>query len=215
MFLLLNKAIGILGGTFDPVHLGHINLASKVLQEIELSEIRFIPCFKQAHKDIIATVEARLAMLELAIVGQPKFRIDSREIKRQGISYMLDTLKSLRQELPNTPLCFIMSIDAFAKFTAWHRWREIIEFAHLIVADRPGFSLQGITSELNTLIEERQADKAEFLYTNLAGYIFFVKIAPLQIAAHEVRDLIRAGKSAEHLLPSEVWQYILQNSLYK
>ena len=188
-------SIGILGGTFDPVHLGHLHLASEILLKANLDTILFIPCYQSAYgKEIIATPNQRLAMLKLAILENPKFSIDDREIKRKNISYTIDTIKSLHDEFPNSTLHLIMGFDALLQFKNWRDWQGILKLANLIVADRP--DVVG------------SFDKIKDLPKNI------IKINPLPISATKIRTLIKTGESAKHLLPEKVWRYIIENNLY-
>ncbi len=188
------QAIGILGGTFDPVHLGHLHLAAEVYTQIHLSELRFIPCYRSPFKmRPIATDDQRLTMLKLAIKDYPEFILDDREIQRAGISYTVDTLRSLRQEFADARLYFIMSADAFAKFRLWRDAAEILKLANLIVADRPDMK-----------ITQKKTDR-----------ILFINIDPLPISATEIRTLIRERKDAGPFLPKNVWEFIKQNKIYQ
>jgi nicotinate-nucleotide adenylyltransferase len=192
----MSKAIGLLGGTFDPVHLGHLALAAEVYKQFDLQEIRFIPCHQSPFKEHpIATDRQRLAMLKLALKNHPKFTIDDRELRRKNISYTVDTLKSIHQET-NTHLYLIMSMDAFSQFNKWHKWREIIQLADLIVGNRPG-SRPITHDELKKLS------------------IHIINIPPNSISATEIRQLIKTGQEASSLVPKLVWEYIVKNKLYQ
>jgi nicotinate-nucleotide adenylyltransferase len=187
----INKPLGILGGTFDPIHLGHIHLANEVYKQLNLQEIRFIPCYQSPFKKRpIATDEQRLTMLKLALKNHPEFIIDNRELQRRKISYTIDTVKSLRQEFANTPLYLIMSADAFSKFNLWRDWQEISQLANLAVANRPG---------------------SKKLLLN----VLFINIDPLPISATKIRALISESKDASSLLPKSVWKFINQNKIYQ
>lgn len=139
----VKKALGILGGTFDPIHQGHLGIAHAALLACQLTEIRFIPCKQpllknQAH----ASTEQRLAMLSIACKPYPNFVIDDREIKRDTPSYMVETLTSLRADYPTSALCLIIGIDAFIDLPQWYHWQQLIDLAHIIIPNRPSFSLQ-------------------------------------------------------------------------
>ena len=137
----MNKPIGILGGTFDPVHYGHLRTALELFQILNLAEIRFMPCQIPVHKDEVhADPKHRLAMLELALAGTPEFKVDHRELQRSTPSYMIETLISLRKEYPDTPLALIMGSDAFINLATWNSWQELTDYAHIVVAIRAGKS---------------------------------------------------------------------------
>lgn len=210
----MQKPIGILGGTFDPIHLGHLSLAKEIYKQIDLQEIRFIPCYRSPLKDKpIASGEQRSTMIKLAIKDHADFSVDNRELQRKGISYTVDTLKSLRREMGDVSLCLIMSMDAFSEFSLWHKWREIIQLAHLIVANRPGSNAIN-NDEIKKLLPERQIFVIDKLMIESGGRIFFINIPANPISATEIRRLIKSGESAQHLLPKEVWKYICKNKIY-
>lgn len=198
---MLPKSIGIFGGTFDPIHLGHLHLAHEVLKKTDLDTILFIPCYRSAYKKpICATSSQRVAMLRLAIKGEEKFCLDTREIQRKDISYTVDTLLSLRQDYPKTKFYLVLGADSFALFSTWYKWQDILKLVNLIVVDRPDTSLE------SEVISARMSIKK--------NKIKFLQINALPIAATEIRDLIKAGKNVEHLLPKSVCKYIEKNGLY-
>ena len=131
--------IGIFGGTFDPIHYGHLRPAQEAMQKLALAELRFVPAAQPPHRPPpLASAAQRLAMIELAIRDLPGFRADDRELQRGGLSYTVLTLESLRAELGNTPLCLLVGADQFRNFETWHRWQEIPDLVHLVVLNRPG-----------------------------------------------------------------------------
>lgn len=133
------RPIGIFGGMFDPIHYGHLRTAFELLQSLDLEEVRFIPCGDPPHRaDTFADAAFRLHMVRLATMAEPGFTVDDRELRRQGPSYSVDTLASLRGEFPGRSLCLITGMDAFLGLPGWHRWDEILDFAHIVVAHRPG-----------------------------------------------------------------------------
>jgi len=196
----IEQGIGILGGTFDPVHLGHLHLAKTVLEKLHLDELRFIPCFQSAYnKKIIASPEQRLAMLELAIAAEKRFLIDDCEIKRGGISYTVDTLTKLRTEFPKTPLYLIVGMDAFQKLPTWHRWQDILSLSHLVIADRP--NTQGIENPAQ-------------LKSSLTSRILQLAINPLPISSTAIREALAKKENVANLLPPAVYRYIIEHKLY-
>lgn len=210
-----SKPIGILGGTFDPIHLGHVHLAKEIYRHLPLQEIRFLPCNQPVHRNQPrANAADRLAMIKLAIANQPGLTIDNREIQRGGKSYMFDTLTSIRNEIGNTPLCLIMATDAFAGFTAWHRWQEIPNLAHLIIANRPEQPPIN-DAQLLELLKKHQISDAKLLEQNSAGSILLLNIEELPISATEIREQLATGKQTKQLLAPAVWNYIQQHHLYQ
>lgn len=210
----MTKPIGILGGTFDPIHLGHIQLAMTAYKLCQLQEVRFIPCYQSPLKNLpITRGKDRLAMLELAIKNNPNFIVDDRELQKEGFSYTVDTLKAIRAEIGTTPLCLIMSQDAFAKFNLWHKWQEIMDLTHLIVANRP--NSKSIQGEVETLLKKRQVTSADALQVTAGGNIFLLEMLPNYISATTIRELIEKGEDASHLVSASVWQFIIEHNLYK
>lgn len=209
------QLIGILGGTFDPVHLGHLHLATQIKTLCNLDKILFVPCWKSPLRDLPQTSpEERYAMLKLAIDSVPYFAIDDRELKLHKPSFMLETLQSLREELPNAALCLIMGIDAFCRFNEWHKWQMIPEFAHLIIANRPQ-APKLEQKELIALIAERKIESPSQLKAKNAGFIYCTDINPLPIAATTIRWMIKSSQDASRLVPKAVWQYICKMGLYR
>lgn len=209
----LQQAIGILGGTFDPIHFGHLRTALELYQALELAEVRLIPCYQPVHrKSPVASPEHRLAMVRSAIAEEPALTVDSCEIERKGPSYMIDTLQILQKNLPNTPLCLIMGIDALLGFPSWHRWEEILKLAHLVVAHRPQYHLPqaGIVADL---IKER-LNNPSAIHASLSGSIILHPVTPLEISATDIRKQIAMRRSPRFLLPDSVYRYIEQHGVY-
>lgn len=207
------KTIGILGGTFDPIHYGHLRLGLELCQQFNLQEVRFIPCQKPVlDKKAQATATQRLAMLKLAIANQTKFKIDARELQRLTPSFTVETLQAIRAEVGNVPLAFILGYDSFLSLPRWHRWQELTQLAHLIVVPRPG------TTNLELLpdfIDKNQVTKEyEPLKTSPAGGIFFAEITPLAISSTAIREQLQAGLNPRYLLPESVLEFIKKHHLY-
>lgn len=211
-----NNLIGLFGGTFDPVHYGHLELAAIALKELDLSEVRFIPCYRSPHKNQpLASAEDRFEMISLAIANEAKFTLDSYEIKHKQASYTVDTLRAMRSQFGSeTPLCLIMALDAFLKFDLWHQWQEIPKLAHLAVTNRPG-SAASFSSNVAALLEERQIQDKALLKLSPAGRIIFFQMPPNPVSATEIRTKIKLGESPEKLLPAPVWEYIENQHLYR
>ena len=214
--------IGILGGTFDPVHFGHLRLAQELAEGLALSEARFIPAGLPPHRTPpFASPQQRLEMVRLGIAGNPLFPLDEREIFKPTPSYTVETLLDLRRELgAMQPLCLFMGADAFLGLTAWHRWRELFDLAHIVVAQRPGVS--GITRSAATLpaglleeLNRRLTNEPEALRDKPSGAVLVHPVTALDISATQIRCDLAAGLSPRYLLPDAVLDYIQTNGLYK
>ena len=207
--------IGIYGGTFDPVHFGHLRPALEVQQALGLNEVRFIPAGQPPHRDMPhATAAQRLAMLRAAIDAQPGFVVDEREVQRAGPSYMVDTLASLRTELGALPLCLILGYDAFLGLPSWHEWHRLPELAHLVVTHRPGWNHDNLGTELHSLVK-RHAMTATQLSQAPAGGVTFVEVTQLDISATRIREQVCAGQDIRYLLPEPVYEMIREQNLYR
>lgn len=210
----LQQAIGILGGTFDPIHFGHLRTALELHQALDFAEVRLVPCFQPVHrKTPVATPEQRLAMVKKAIENEPALTVDSCEIQRKGPSYTIDTLETLRKKLSHTPLCLIMGIDALLNFPSWHRWQDILKLAHLVIVHRPHYHLPqaGVVADL---LKERLKNNPESLHECLAGNIVLHPVTPLEISATDIRKQISMGRSPRYLMPDSVYKYIQQHGVY-
>jgi len=209
--------IGIFGGTFDPVHFGHLRPALDVKQALGLDEMRMIPSFKPPHRiQPVANPGQRLTMLRAAVGDEPDLQIDNCEMLREGESFMVDTLTCLRDESGDEPLCLVLGVDAFLKLDEWHRWREIPELAHIVVTHRPGWQLDmnAASPELQALWRERQVTDSAALAAHPAGGIILQAVTSLEISATQIRALVAAGKSPRYLLPDKVWNLIRMHGLY-
>lgn len=210
----LAKPIGIFGGTFDPVHLGHVRIALEIQQAYDLAEVRFTPCWQPVHRNLaLATPAQRLAMLDAALEHQPMLKIDHSEIQRQGPSYTIDTVNMLRQKFPRTPLCLILGLDAWSEFATWHQYEAILQLAHLIIAMRPPYLLPQ-TGKIAELLQQHQTQNGSALHTSLGGNIIVHSATTIDIAATTIREMILKGQNPHALLPSGVYSYIVKHHLY-
>lgn len=210
----LPAPVGLFGGSFDPVHVGHLRTAWELLTDLALAEVRFIPSRTPPHRAAaIGSAAQRLGMLEASIAGQPGFVVDDRELRREGPSYTVDTLVSLRASQPQTPLVLILGMDAFLGLPGWHRWREIPGLAHIVVVERPGWTPQ-FEGELGQLYTERQLHEAAVLRAAPAGGILLRQVTQLQIASSAIRSLIAAGGDPRFLVPDSVRKLIQANRIY-
>ncbi len=206
--------IGILGGSFDPVHCGHLRLALEAPQELKLDEVRLIPCGIPPHRaPPRASAQQRLAMLSAATQGEPGLRVDDREIIRPGPSYTVDTLASLRAEFPDTPLCLILGLDAFLGLPTWRRWRELLDFAHIAVAHRPGWEMN-IAGEMEQLLARYRVADASELRAHQGGRIVLWAMPALDISSSRIRALIAQAKSVRYIVPDAVREIIRTQHIY-
>ena len=210
----------LLGGTFDPVHLGHLGLADDARRALGIPEVRLMPAGDPPHRAAPgASAAHRLAMLRLAIERRPGLVIDDRELRRQGKSYTVLTLEELRVESERRPIVLILGADAFRGLPTWHRWRELLALAHIAVAARPRDPFDAALPDALVPLwrDRRAADDAELL-ASPAGRILVVTIVPRDISASAIRDAVaRGGADAERaraLLPPAVWDYIAEHRLY-
>ncbi len=208
------KPLGILGGTFDPVHHGHLRLALEAQAALGLSAVRLIPARRQPLREQASASPAqRLEMLTRAIEGEQTLTIDDRELRREGPSYTVDTLASLRRELPGVPLCLLIGGDSWEELERWHQWRELIGLAHLVVVHRPGYA--GVSESLcRERFGREPASSPAALATRPAGEVLPLALPPLAISATRIRGLIREGGNPRYLLPDSVLQYIHDHRLY-
>jgi nicotinate-nucleotide adenylyltransferase len=180
--------IGIFGGTFDPIHFGHLRTAFELLQALRLSEMRFMPAGNPPHREAtFASPEQRLAMVQAATQGQPGFTVDDREIRREGLSYSVDTMRTLRADFPDRSLCLVIGMDAFLGLPKWHQWRELLELAHLVVAHRPGWRAPSM-GPLGELLVDRGTGRIGDLHESRAGCIYIHAVTQLEILDGVAQD---------------------------
>ena len=204
--------IGILGGTFDPVHYGHLRSALEVKEIFGLDQVRLIPSAQPPHRQAPqASADMRLVMLKLATQHQPGLIADSREIDRAGASYTVLTLESLRQEFPEQPLLLFIGSDAFNQLTTWYQWQRLFDFAHVVVLTRPGILLE----QSDDFFIARQTANKQELSDQLAGKLYFQTITQLDISATAIRQMIANANNPAYLLPDAVIAYIKQHKLYQ
>ena len=213
------RVVGILGGTFNPIHYGHLRMAQELVNGLGMDEVRFIPSANPPHKDsVTVSAEHRTAMVELAIADNPLFTLDKRELEREGASYTIDTLISLREEFGNdTVLCLMMGSDAFMKLNTWHRWQELLDYAHIILVQRPnqGKPQELLPNELQTLLRDHYVEDISALRKENAGLMNMQAITAQDISATNIREQLMHGESIRYLLSNEVAQYIEKNHLYQ
>jgi len=195
------RAIAVLGGTFDPVHIGHLRVAWEAAEALD-AHVRLMPAQVPPHRPPpVASAQQRVRLLQLALAGQDRLTLDTRELERTGPSYTFDTLQSLRAELGNAQsLILLLGADAFAGLPTWHRWRELFELAHIVVLTRPGHAVAW-AEELAATVAPRRVESAPALRNTPAGHVFELAVTPLEISASQVRALLAGGREPRWLLP--------------
>ncbi len=207
--------VGVFGGTFDPVHYGHLRSALELVERLQLQQLRLMPCAVPPHRETPAcSARHRAAMVELAVAGEPRLACDRRELERAGASYTLHSLMELRDELgEGHSLCLVMGCDAVLEITTWHRWQELLDWSHVIVIARPGWQLPQ-RGPVSRWLQEHRLEDAAGLRRAPGGGILVEELRPLAISSTEIRELLRAGRSARYLLPQAVLDYIEAHGLY-
>ena len=205
----------IYGGTFDPVHHGHLRLALEISDRLGVAHVSLVPCHLPPHRgDTGATSKQRLRLLNLAVADEPQLRVDDRELRRGGASYTADTLRQLREELgPDAPLVMVVGTDAFAGFDRWREWQQIPELAHVLVVRRPGPALDAGGAPAK-MLAERVVRDARHLHEQPHGLMLELDPPHLDISATAIRERIGDGRSPRYLVPDPVWQEIRQLGLY-
>jgi nicotinate-nucleotide adenylyltransferase len=209
--------IGILGGTFDPIHNGHMRLAIEAQEQCHLREVHFIPCGTPAHRSAPhASATDRLHMVQLAVHSNPAFLADQRETHHTDACYTINSLAELRAEFGSQQsLCLLLGSDAFAQLHTWHRWRELFEVAHIVVMQRPGQPLGNLLAKADAeLLNEyttRLAPSPKVLHESAAGHIVVLNIPALEISSTDIRQRCVAGKNIHSLVPDSVAHFIQNN----
>jgi nicotinate-nucleotide adenylyltransferase len=210
--------LGIYGGTFDPIHLGHLHAAKQVLQKLSMDEIRVVVSANPPHRHSpVLPAEQRLVLVERALEGQAGLVVEGCELRREGPSYMADTLLALRQQMPGRPIALILGMDAFNGLKSWHNWQQIIELAHIVVTDRPNANVnlnKAVDASLKDFVEDRQVFSKEQLNQAPSGLLYIQYVRPLNISATEIREQLNQSRSVQRLVPEQVWLEIKENHLY-
>jgi nicotinate-nucleotide adenylyltransferase len=215
---LKQQAIGIFGGSFNPIHYGHLRSAIELKERLQLSEVRLVPCYWPPHKTTpVALAQHRLAMVHLAVKDQPELVVDEREFQRSDQpSYTLDTLTHIRAEMgPDISLCLLLGMDALLGLPSWHQWQQLFDYAHLVVIPRPNWTGPDKQSRIGRFIQARMARNRQALLSQASGKLWLQPCTPIAVSASQIRQLISQGKDASHLLPARVWDYIQSHQLYR
>lgn len=210
-----HSAIAFLGGTFDPIHYGHLQPAIEIQQALNLQALYLMPNYIAPHKkQSHASTGQRIEMVNLAIQGNPNLQIDTRELQREKPSYTIDTLKLLRQEFPSTPLCFIMGMDSLISFDTWYQYQEILNYCHLIISQRPGWQPH-FNKTVTDLVNSHKVDNPQQLHEQLAGCIYFQDTSQLDISSSLIRKRLNQQQSIKGLTPDTVCDYIKEQGCYR
>ena len=208
------EPIGIFGGTFDPIHQGHLRTALELLQRLSLAQVLFVPSARQPLRGASAApAGTRLAMVRAAVRDEPRFAVDTRELERPGPSYTVDTLQSLRGDHAQRPLCLLLGMDAFLSLPRWRRWEELTELANIVVAHRPGWRppAQGPLADLLARCgTEVHAD----LHAKPAGRVLVTPVTQIDVSASQIRAAAAAGEDPRYLVPDSVRDIILETECY-
>ncbi|PTU74092.1 nicotinate-nucleotide adenylyltransferase [Pseudomonas mangrovi] len=211
----MSRRIGVLGGTFNPVHIGHLRSALEVAEEFAFDELRLIPSARPPHRDAPAvSAEDRLALVRLAVEGIELLQVDDRELQRERPSYSIETLESLRAELGSeVQLFLLLGWDAYCGLPSWHRWQELLDYCHILVLQRPDAD-----SEAPEALRDLQAARSVADPQSMSGpcgEISFVWQTPLAISATRIRQLLASNRSVRFLVPDAVLAYINAHGLYR
>lgn len=207
------KQIGVFGGTFDPVHFGHLWPVEEILNAVGMETVLYIPNANPPHRAVPATdAKDRANMMALALNAFPRFELDLRELHRAGPSYSVLTLESLQQDYPQYSLCLILGLDAFMELPSWYRWQRVFEFANVVVMERPG---EQCPNKLPQWWQQRQCIELEDLKSHKAGKIFVVSVKPVNISATDVRSAIKTNRNVSKQVPAPVIDYISTHQLYR
>ena len=204
--------LGIYGGTFNPVHYGHLRTAVEIKDRFKLQQMLLIPCNIPPHRQPPeVTADMRLQMLKLAVQDVTDLQVDRRELDRPGPSYMVDTLVELKTEYPQTSLLLVLGTDAFSGLESWRHWQSLFEYAHIVVMTRPGFQ----PGTLSAFLQQRICLQPQQLQAYAAGGLIFQEVTQLAISATQIREIIATGGNPQFLLPDAVLAFIRQHQLYR
>jgi nicotinate-nucleotide adenylyltransferase len=201
-----------LGGTFDPIHNGHLVTAEAVRRRLGVPVLHFLPAARPPHKrELAASARQRLRMVELAIRGNPGFALDDREFRRATPSYTIDTMLELRAELGDRPICLVLGMDSFLQLPGWHRWDELLDLCHFAVMQRPGWEWPDSAPRW---CADRRADDVSALTGQAGGRYLVIAVPRVDVSATTLRERIAAGEDVGAWLPAAVWNFIKENELY-
>ncbi len=208
--------LGLFGGTFDPMHNGHLAVVTGLLELLPFKAIHLMPCGIPPHKNMpIANAKQRYEMIKIAIEAYPKLVANDIEVRKQQPSYTLETLKELKKQYPNKALCLILATDAFASLNQWHQWHQLLDYCHLIIVERPQFSLPD-TKWAHEFLEKTQTRDPQDLNRFQTGKVLFQRPTPSKMTATDIRHQLSLGqfKNISGLLNPKVISYIKKFNLY-
>lgn len=206
-----------MGGTFDPVHIGHLRIALDISDLLGAAQVNLLPCHQPVHRGSLGrTPTQRLSMLSLAVANCPQLTVDQRELSRGGDSYTVDTLLQMRTELGEaTSIVMVVGQDTFNQFTSWKRWQDIPNIAHVVVVTRPGYHPGHLPESLDACrVFNDSEDALEFIRQETCGSVTYLSLSMLDVSSTEIRQRLVSGKSVKYLLPDPVIDYIQANRLY-
>lgn len=211
-----SSPVAVFGGTFDPIHFGHLRVAWEVSEQLDC-EVRLMPSAQPPHRSAPGgSAVDRAAMIEMALIGQARLRLDRRELERSGPSYSVDTLRELREELgPDRPLVFVVGADAFRALPSWHRWRELTGLAHMVAMTRPRQRLDKLDPALHEAMVGRWTGMVDRLRGEPAGRVMVLRVTPLAISSSLIRAALAEGRMPRYLLPQAVLDHIETRGLYR
>jgi nicotinate-nucleotide adenylyltransferase len=207
--------IAIFGGTFDPIHNGHLQTSLAIQKQFQFDSYIFLPCKVPALKPpAYANEQQRIAMIKLAIKNHPHFKIDLREIERDTPSYMVETLESFRKEFPEASITIIIGYDSFLSLPQWHQWQKLITLANILVMSRKEFISVKTSETLHEFLEKHQTQDKSAVLKQKAGIVYLLDAGHFEISSTKVRESLMNKQNSSKKLPKEVYQYIKDEGLY-
>ena len=218
----LAPPLGIFGGTFDPIHYGHIYPVQEAAEKANIKKVALMPCYIPSHKNpATASSEDRLKMVKLVCADYPLFYPDSRDINRGKPTFSVDSLRELRQAMPTTPLCFFIGTDSLQNLFTWQQWPTLFSLCHFVVCAREGDSVKGLEADSDTLLQlqallnKRQTLTPKALHNSLAGHIYLANTQTLTVSSSKIREQFTNNQSVKEFLPAKILDYIQQHKLYQ
>jgi nicotinate-nucleotide adenylyltransferase len=207
--------IGVFGGSYNPIHIGHLRSALELVEKLGLDHLRLMPCaVPPLRHEPECSASDRAAMVELAVKDEPRLICDTRELARSGKSFTIDSLIELREEIGQVrSLCMVVGCDAVLEINKWHRWQELLDCAHIVVIARPGWALPE-DGEVANWLRQHALKEGQTITDTPAGYIVVEELRPLPVSSTEIRELLKEGRSARYLAPQAVLDYIATRNLY-